>query len=365
MAAAAQSSASPATPWAGDAGRSAVSGVIPPDLRERADALRAGRTPFVVATVVRAERPTSAKAGDRALILPDGALEGFVGGTCAESTVRQYGLRLLSGSLGRDSSAGLPGEPRSTLLRIEPEPGSAVPEPGRAGDDPAASGNAEGPTVGGPSTVAADRDGVVTVANPCLSGGTLEIFLESVIPPPRVHVLGAAPIAQALVRIGAALGYDIAATTDPATPLARDTAAVVVASHGRDEEAMLAAALDATDEERARVRTPAGLDIGARTAPEIALSILAEIVAARALAADTAAGSGSAGTTEAARPTAADAAGPAQATDSLPTTAVDPVCGMTVEVTPRSLRYEYDGTTYYFCGAGCRQAFAADPAKYL
>jgi xanthine dehydrogenase accessory factor len=394
MATASPSSASPATPWVGDVGRSAVAGVMPLDLRERADALRAGRTPFVVATVVRAERPTSAKAGDRALILPDGTLEGFVGGTCAESTIRHYGLRLLSGG-GPDGEVGGPplGEPRSTLLRIEPEP-----PPGHAGDDSGQAGGAV--TVNGRQ----DPDGVVTVVNPCLSGGTLEIFLESVVPPPRVHVLGAAPIAQAMVRLGTALGYDVVATTDPARPLAPDTAAVVVASHGRDEEAMLAAALraavpyvglvasrrrsaavlaalDMTDEERARIRTPAGLDIGARTAPEIALSILAQVVATRATTVRTssAARAATGGNVPAVQPAAA-AADQSAAHDETPIemhaphshgaaagqeTVVDPVCGMTVEMKPGSLRYEHDGTTYYFCGAGCRQAFAADAQKYL
>jgi xanthine dehydrogenase accessory factor len=102
------------------------------------------------------------------------------------------------------------------------------------------------------------------------------------------------------------------------------------------------------------VRTPAGLDIGAKTAPEIALSILAEIVATRRSAeADEIADLDS----KAAARTRAVAAEPA--------TEVDPVCGMTVEASPTSLRYEYEGTVYYFCGAGCRQAFAADPAKYL
>ena len=80
------------------------------ELLTRADVLRHGRTPFVLATVVRAERPTSAKAGDRALVLPDGTLEGFVGGTCAETTVRLQGLRLLE-----------TGE--SPLLRITPDRG--------------------------------------------------------------------------------------------------------------------------------------------------------------------------------------------------------------------------------------------------
>ena len=261
-------------------------------------------------------------------------------------------------------------------------------------------------------------DGVVTVANPCLSGGALEIFLEAVIPPARLHVLGTAPIAQALVRLGSALGYDVAATTDPRVPLAPDTAAVVVATHGRDEEAMLAAALraavpyvglvasrrrsaavlsalDVPPTERARVRTPAGLDIGAKTAPEVALSILAEIVATRRRAeAEDPSGGGdvgaelrsSASSPREDLPTGTDTAdqasvplteSAASAVESAASTAgiaadsaqlvraIDPVCGMTVEASPTSLRYEHEGTAYYFCGAGCRQAFAADPATYL
>src|SRR4051794_24801296 len=162
----------------------------------RADQLREGRTPFVLATVVRAERPTSAKAGDRALVLPDGTLEGFVGGSCAESTVRLQGLRLLETG-------------DSTLLRITPTE----------------SPDAETETA---------AEGVITVGNPCLSGGTLDIFMEAVLPPVLVHVFGDAPIARALTRVGAALGYDIRAATDPAAPIAPDTTAVVVASHGRD-----------------------------------------------------------------------------------------------------------------------------------
>lgn len=224
----------------------------------RADHLRSDRTPFVVATVVRAERPTSAKPGDRALVLPDGSLEGFVGGTCAESTVRTHGLRLLR-----------TGE--STLLRITP---SAATE-----------------------TV---TDGLVTVGNPCLSGGSLDIFLEAVLPPLLVHVAGDAPVARALFEVGQALGHQVEPAGDPPP----DLAALIVASHGRDEEPALLkalhagipyiglvasrrrgqavlAALDVTDEQRARVHTPAGLDIGARTPPEIALSIYAELVSLR------------------------------------------------------------------------------------
>jgi xanthine dehydrogenase accessory factor len=236
-----------------------------PDLLLRASDLRAQRKPFVMATVVRAQRPTSAKAGDSALVLPDGTLDGFVGGTCAASTVLSHSLRLLA-----------TGE--STLLHITPDPSSR-----------------------------ASEEGSVTVANPCASEGALDVFLEPMLPPPLVHVLGDAPVARALVALGGPLGYEVVATTDPSREVPADVVAVVVASHGHDEEPVLAAALRAgvpyvalvASRRRgaavlssldiagaaARVHSPAGLDIGARTAPEVALSILAEIVASRPRAA--------------------------------------------------------------------------------
>jgi xanthine dehydrogenase accessory factor len=306
------------------------------ELLVRADRLRSGRMPFVLATVVRAERPTSAKAGDCALVLPDGTIEGFVGGSCAESTVRLQGLRLLE-----------TGE--STLLRITPSAGET----------------------------ASATEGLVTVGNPCLSGGTLEIFLEAMLPPMLVHVFGDAPVARALASVGEPLGYAVQVTTDPGEAIGPDTRAVVVASHGRDEEEVLTAALragvpyvalvasrrrgtavvsalDASAEDKARVRSPAGLDIGARTAPEIALSILAEVIASRPRAAS--------------EPAEAVASTPMGATPepAAPphTEAVDPVCGMTVAVAASSLQLEHAGRTWYFCGTGCQRAFADDPGRY-
>lgn len=304
-----------------------------PDVEARAVALRAEGVPFVHATVVLADRPTSAKPGDEALVFADGTIEGFVGGACAESTVRAQSLALL------DS-----GEP--LLLRITATPDGTPPGPG--------------PT---------DASARLSVHNPCLSGGTLEIFLEPVVPAPLLVVHGEGPIAVALTQLAAGLGYQVA--TEPAAPPAH-AAAVVCASHGRNEEETLAAALaagvgyvglvasrkrgeqvvaslDVDEAARARVHTPAGLDIGARTPQEVALSILAEIVAERRQTTG--------------RPVREEPTAPQP--DQRPRLEVDPVCGMSVVAVETSLHLDHDGTRYWFCGSGCLRAFAADPAGYL
>jgi xanthine dehydrogenase accessory factor len=281
------------------------------DQARRADELAAAREPFVTAIVVRAQRPSSVAAGDCGLVRSDGSIEGFVGGACAETSVRLHALRALE-----------TGE--SQLLRIVP-------------------GDSEGPA----------EEGAVTVQNPCLSGGALEIFLEPCLPAPRIGVVGETPVAHALVALGSSVGFE------PGAGVTDDDAALVVASHGRDEEDSLERALLAgvpyvglvasrrrgaavLDELRSRgavseadierIRTPAGLDIGARTAEEIALSILAEIVSVRR-----------------ARVAVPD-----------PATAVDPVCGMEVVAASPSPSAESEAGTVWFCGEGCKRAFQAN-----
>ena len=298
--------------------------MMPRALARRAEALAGERAPFVTATVVRVERPTSVKAGDTAIVLADGTMEGFVGGQCAESTVRLHAARVLE-----------TGEP--LLLRIVP------------GEDDA-------PAV----------EGSVTVHNPCLSGGSIEIFLEPELPAPRVVVVGDTPVAFALRGLGEGLGYDVLLAADGVEEREPGDAAVVVASHGRHEEAALKRALadgvpyvglvasrrrgasvvealgDAgvPEEQLRRLRAPAGLDIGAQRPEEIALAILAEIVQG-----------------ERARH-AAPAPRPALAT------ALDPVCGMTVEASDASPHLDRDGQRVWFCGEGCLRAYEQDPARH-
>ncbi|MET1153810.1 XdhC family protein [Arthrobacter sp.] len=329
-------------------------------LAARADELSRRREPFVRATVVRAQHPTSARAGDTALVLAGGAIEGFVGGNCVEASVRDYGLRTLAS-----------GEP--LLLRVMPG------EPVRN-----------------------QEEGAVTVANPCLSGGSVEIFLQPELPAPRIVVVGASPIAQALAALGSVLGFEPELVAGSAARPRPDDAALIVASHGREEEAALTAALQASvpyvalvaserrgdevlasldvDEElRSRVHCPAGLALGARTPEETALAILAELVAERSAAAAPPTAAAGAGRPEAAAggvgpAAAADGVRPAAAADGVestaesgsaePATALDPVCGMTVPAIHATLHEEHAGRTVYFCSAGCRAAFLKDPEHY-
>jgi xanthine dehydrogenase accessory factor len=308
----------------------------------RAQELAAQGVAFVTATVVRTQRPTSAQAGNVALVRGDGTIEGFVGGACAEHSVRVYSLAAIE-----------TGE--AVLLRIVPFAG-------------------ESPTRNVVETAGEEvskEEGAVTVQNPCLSGGAIEVFIEPVLPAPRVLVVGDTPIAGAVRRLGAELGLDIVDVQDGLPEPAAGDLGLVVATHGRDELHTLRRGLESgvayvglvasrtrgagviaelrgdgvSDQLLGLIDVPAGIDIGARTPGEIAVSILAKIVAVRRQ------GGGAAGGH------ASDTAGPAAA--MAPTVAVDPICGMTIAVVAGTPSVEHDGETVFFCCEGCKAKFEA------
>jgi xanthine dehydrogenase accessory factor len=304
------------------------------------EALGGGRQPYVSATVVQVERPTSARPGDSAVVHPDGRIDGFVGGVCAESTVRMHALQAIA-----------TGEP--VLLRIVPGEGATAP----------------------------DGEGVVTVHNPCLSGGALQIFLQPHLPPRRVTVYGSSPIARAVAELSRHIGYDVNESEEADSELPAETSAVVVASLGRvDEQALLRAiaagvpyiglvaspkrgsailaGLALEPDDLARVHSPAGLDIGARTPPEIALSILAQLTALQ-----DAKRPARAPRLEASNSAQTSAAVTATETGAVTgvATAIDPICGMTVAAVDVTLHLEDDGVVVWFCSESCRQSFEQDP----
>lgn len=319
------------------------------DFLQRAADLQRNGAPFATATVVRAERPTSAKAGAKAIVTGDGRLDGWVGGSCAQPTVVREALAALKD-----------GQPR--YLRLCP--------PEHLGQAPQA--------------------GVVEMALTCISGGTLEVYIEPHLPQPLLVAIGHLPVVEALATLGAGLNYTVAVvgldTSRERFPQAAlvlnrldysqlpksPQTYVVVASHGNYDEEALEWALG-TDaayvalvaspkrgesvrqslaesgmpaERLSRLKCPAGLDLGGSAPEEIALSILAEIVQLRHRATAAA---------HAAETPAPQAAGEA----------IDPVCGMTVEIASARWTHEHAGQTYYFCAPGCKRSFAKEPEKYL
>lgn len=306
--------------------------------------------PFALATVVRREAPISARPGRRAVIEEDGTIHGWLGGSCIEPLVRREAAEAL-----RD------GEPR--LLLFTPDPSE---EP--------------------------DRPGIRRLPLTCHSGGTVEVYVEPEIPAPVLALFGDSPVTRALETMGGALEVRVRSVgpeDEVPDPGAADLLAVVATMGEWDEDAVERAleagasyvGLVASSRRAAEVRrtlglddgedgdaggrlvSPAGLDLGGTEPPEIAVAILAELVArrhgapgqeARRTAGETAAGE-----------TATQAAGEASPTEADVEVATDPVCGMEVEVARASHSAEHDDRRYWFCCAGCRRKFEEAPERWI
>jgi xanthine dehydrogenase accessory factor len=333
-----------------------------PSIFARAAELEAAERPFAVATVVAVRRPTSARPGARGIVHPDGTIEGWVGGSCAQPVVVREALRAIAD-----------GQPR--LLRLSRD------------------GPAEGRRA----------DGVIELVMTCHSGGTLEIYVEPYLPATHLWVVGTTPIASALSSLGIAAGWRVTVIDPVADPDAYPGARVrvsadirgldpeiapyvVIASQGIWDEEAVALALTREAayvglvasptragvvrewlreettlgvERIAALRAPAGLDIGAETAEEIALSILAELVQVRRGRAPFVASPGPA-------TVAGDLPEPITLTPVVDDMVlVDPVCGMTVEPAHARHLAEHDGIVYAFCSIGCRTRFIKEPATFL
>jgi len=280
-----------------------------PELLPLAASLSAKGERFALVTVVRREPPSSARVGDTALVTESGEYHGWAGGGCTRETVVREAQRAMAD-----------GEPR--LLCLSPE------------------------------TSPTTRSGMIALQMTCDSGGTVEIYVEPVLPVPRLVLFGATPMVEALARIGAAMGYRVERGADASLKgahvlvgtmgdedlevlqkvLRGEPAYVgVIASRKRFDqvrETLVACGVPRAAVER--VAAPAGLDIGARTPEEIAVSVMAQIVERRRKAAPV---------------------------ETVLEEAIDPICGMTVAVAGARHSAELEGKTYYFCCAGCRTRF--------
>jgi xanthine dehydrogenase accessory factor len=316
-----------------------------PDVAQLTAELLTNRQPFVVGTVVWRRGPSSGKLGAQIVVFPDGSVRGWLGGACAQPTVVREALAALAD-----------GEPRLMLLGPTDELG------------------------------ASHREGVTLVPMACESEGALEVYLEPMLPQPHVVAVGRSPAVDTLARLAEQLGWRATVVDDGGSQgnhpgvtnflSSLDFGAIdvdgrtfiVVATQGHYDEAALRAALDTSaayvgfvasrkrastvieylrssgvdDESLTRITAPAGLDLGSVEHDEMAVAILAELVSVKAQ------GQLQAGVDV-----------------QVPEVAVDPVCHMDVNIADAKYVSELDGSTYYFCAAGCQRAFDADPGSFL
>lgn len=308
------------------------------DILAKAQQLRGEHSVFALATVVVARQPTSGTPGAHAIILPDGRVEGWIGGHCARPTVIRQSIEALTA-----------GTPR--LVVISPE----VKEPTSL------------------------NEGVVKAPMLCAGQGELQVFIEPFLPKTALVVVGDSTVARALARFAALLNFEVWACDpladmesfpdagrlvpglDALKPQLTERNFVVIATIGEYDEDAAQVALDSSasyvglvasnkrlaavkkelgergllEEQLSRLKRPAGLKSFVIKPEEIAFSVMAELIEARHLGLGT--------------------------LTHLPPTqraeAIDPICGMTVDIATANYTSVRDGETYYFCCAGCKQTF--------
>jgi xanthine dehydrogenase accessory factor len=321
------------------------------DIVDQAGRLRAEGEPFVIATVVAYKSPQSAKPGSKAIIRPDGSINGWIGGGCVQPIVIREAQKALN-----------TGKPK--LVSISPE------------------------------ATHGDWKGVEAYMMTCQGGGSLEIYLEPVLPKPDLIIVGDSPIAQILSGLGRLLDFKVCVAALEATqerfPEADivmtnleslrqridSRSYVVVATMGNGDEEGLEAVVGtkpqylglvasrekakslfqyvrdkgATAEDIARIKCPAGLELGGETLPEIALSVIAEITRLRR--------------TDPANSSKGASLPVMQKTAEASTESIDPVCGMTVATANARYTTAFEEKTIYFCCLRCKEAFEQAPQQY-
>ena len=302
--------------------------------------------PFAMAFVVNRQVPSSGKPGDKALVRADGSLEGWIGGGCTQGIIIKEAQEAI-----RD------GKPR--LINISPQ------------------GEVE------------ELPGVTSYRMTCHSGGKVEVYIEPVLPKPHVFIMGRSHVAMALCKLAKAMGYSVSAMAADADAVSFPTADqyyphgeltedmllpqtfIVVCTQGEQDEQMMEAALrspvpyvsfvssrrkanvifkylrevNIPIERLQQVRTPAGLDIGAKTPEEVALSILAQIVQERHRVKE-------------------DEVVDTPQHNTNPDIYINPVCEVPVKKSTAKHVIEHAGAQVYFCCDGCKVSFEQNPEKY-
>jgi xanthine dehydrogenase accessory factor len=318
------------------------------DILDEASRLSAADQAFVLATVVAYRSPQSAKPGSKAIIRLDGTITGWVGGGCVQPIVLREAKKAIE-----------TGQPK--LLSICPD------------------------------STHDDWEGVESYRMSCEGGGSLEIYLEPVLPKPDLLIVGRSPVAEIASELGILLGFNVcladpdaskehfpqvhSVLTDLSSLRTRITEAsfVVVATMGHGDEEGLQSVIGttprylglvaskkkakalfeylreqgATAEQLALVKCPAGLELGGKTMPEIALSVMAEITSVRRAI-------------EATPETTTEPA----ITPAAPLEAIDPICGMTVQIENARYTSVLNDKTVYFCSLGCKARFDTSPESY-